>query len=297
MQSVVSYPDRGRWGDNRYRGNCSGRLIEDIIRQYKVDNLCDFMVGGGTTEDVCRDMEVEGTYADLNRGYDMMTMDIPARAGNIFWHPPYGSMITYSDNMYSAKEIEDRYGFDPRVNDLSRCRDWDDFIRKLNWCCMKQFAALDKGGRMFILMGDWKQKGRLYSMLTDIAKPGTMEQIIIKMQHNCTSDSNTYSNMNFVPIVHEYLLVLRKGQGLIVPVEYAVKRSLDMRDSMGATWRDVVHAVLEDEGREMSLSELYEAIAPYRKAKVNANWQAKVRQTVQDERYFKRTSRGHYEAA
>lgn len=144
MQSVVSYPDRGRWGDNRYRGNCSGRLIEDIIRQYRVDNLCDFMVGGGTTEDVCRDMKVEGAYADLNRGYDMMTMDIPARAGNIFWHPPYGSMITYSDNMYSAKEIKDRYGFDPRVNDLSRCRDWDDFIRKLNWCCMKQFAALDK---------------------------------------------------------------------------------------------------------------------------------------------------------
>ena len=117
------------------------------------------------------------------------------------------------------------------------------------------------------------------------------------MQYNCISDSNTFSNMNFVPIVHEYLLVLRKDRGLIVPVEYAVKKTIDMRDSMGATWRDVVHAVLEAEGREMSLSELYEAIAPYRKAKANVNWQAKVRQTVQDGRYFKRTSRGHYEAA
>ena len=24
LTSVVSYPDRGPWGDNRYPGNCSG---------------------------------------------------------------------------------------------------------------------------------------------------------------------------------------------------------------------------------------------------------------------------------
>lgn len=35
-------------------------------------------------------------------------------------------------------------------------------------------------------------------MLADIAKPGTLEQIIIKMQHNCVSDRNVYTNQNLV---------------------------------------------------------------------------------------------------
>lgn len=32
LTSIVSYPERGEGGSNRYRGNCSPRLIEDLIR-------------------------------------------------------------------------------------------------------------------------------------------------------------------------------------------------------------------------------------------------------------------------
>ena len=210
MKSVVSYENRdNRYGNNKYRGNCSGKLIEDLVQQYKIHQLSDYMVGGGTTEDVCREKKIPGTFLDLNRGFDMMTMDIPDRPENIFWHPPYGGMIIYSDQMYKADDIIRKYGFDPRKNDLSRAKDWDDFVRKMNYCMLKQFSSLEKGGRMFVLMGDWKQKGKLYSMLCDIAKPGTLEQIIIKMQHNCMSDNNTYSNHNFVPICHEYVKIGR----------------------------------------------------------------------------------------
>ena len=80
MQSIVSYPDRGVYGRNTYRGNCSGLLIKDIIQQYKLQGLSDFMVGSGTTEDVVREAGIRGDFADLNRGYDMMSMDIPTRA-------------------------------------------------------------------------------------------------------------------------------------------------------------------------------------------------------------------------
>lgn len=298
MKSIVSYPDRGNFGKNSYRGNCSGRLIEDIISQYKVRQLSDFMVGSGTTEDVCSSHHIPGTFLDLNRGYDMMNMDIPERSENIFWHPPYGSMITYSDNMYKASDIIKKYGFDPRINDLSRCKDWDDFVSKMNHCMLKQFTSLEKGGRMFVLMGDWKQKGKLYSMLADIAKPGTLEQIIIKAQHNCMSDSNTYSNMNFVPIVHEYLMVVRKDSSLIIPVMMNVRKTLDMRKSQNATWRDIIIAVVENSGKSgMSLAEIYEEVKNSPKTKANPNWQAKVRQTLQDERYFTRINRGEYTRA
>ena len=296
MRSVVSYPDRGNYGKSSYRGNCSGRLIEDIIDQYHLKSLSAFMVGSGTAEDVVRKRGLTGYFTDLSRGYDMLSMDIPERSDAIFWHP-YHDIIVYSGNMYSSEKVETQYGYNLEADDLSRCRSWDDFVKKMNYCMLKQFTSLEKGGRMFVLMGDIKKKGVLYSMLAGIAKPGTLEQIIIKMQHNCVSDRNTYSNQNFVPIVHEYLMVCRKDSGLIIPVMMTVRKDVDMRDSLGTTWRDTVLAVLQERGREMTLGEFYEELAPYKKAKANPNWQAKVRQTVQDSRYFRRTARGCYAAA
>jgi len=33
MDSVISYKDRGPYGNNSYRGNCSGYVIKDLIQQ------------------------------------------------------------------------------------------------------------------------------------------------------------------------------------------------------------------------------------------------------------------------
>lgn len=297
MKSIVSYPERGEGGKSTYRGNCSPKLIEDIIAQYRVKGLSDFMVGGGTTEDVCKALGVQGVFLDLNRGFDMISMDIPERSQNIFWHPPYDSIITYSDVMYSAADIEKRYGFDPRVNDLSRCKNYEAFVQAMNYCCVKQFSALEKGGRMFVLMGDIKKRGKLYSMLADIIKPGTLEQIIIKTQHNCFSDSTYYSNRNWVPIVHEYLMVLRKDASLIIPVKYTKDSQLDMRDMKVSTWRDVVASVMENYGTTMTLEELYQKIEGHRKTKENHHWKEKIRQTLQRSKIFVNVERGKWQLA
>ena len=296
MNSIVSYPERGEGGKNTYRGNCSPKLIEDIINQYKIKSLSDFMVGGGTTEDVCKRLGVQGTYLDLNRGFDMMTMDIPVRPDNIFWHPPYDDIVIYSDKMYSAADIERRYGFDPRENDLSRCANWEEFVKNMNICMMKQFAALKKGGRMFVLMGDIKKKGKLYSMLTDIVKPGTLEQIIIKTQHNCFSDNTYYSNRNFVPIVHEYLMVVKKDSSLIIPVKHTKDTQLDMRDMKVSTWRDTLIAIMENYGSTMTLDELYAKMEGHKKTANNPHWKEKIRQTLQiNEKHFRNVERGKWQ--
>lgn len=300
MQSIVSYPDRGPWGKNSYRGNCSGYLIQDIINQYHLRGLSDFMVGSGTTEDVVREQGIRGDFADLNRGYDMMSMDIPSRAENIFWHPPYHSMITYSNAQYRASDVEKATGLSAETilsDDLSRCANWDEFVKKMNYCMMKQFSALEKGGRMFVLVGDMKKQGKLYSMLCDILKPGTLEQVVIKAQHNCWSDRQTYSNNNFVPIVHEYLIVTRKDAGLIVPVSWGNRKVYDMKNFGDMSWRDLVFSVIEDHGGKMSLQELYDALKDSTKAKKNTHWQEKIRQTVQNIKHFVRTERGAYALA
>lgn len=307
--TICSYPERGKWGKNTYRGNCSGKIIEDIITTpcyhildktgKAIARLSDYMVGSGTTEEVCRDYKVDGTFLDLNRGFDMMTMDIPERAENIFWHPPYGNMITYSDKMYSAQGIIDKYGFDPRVNDLSRNKDWNDFVKKMNYCCYKQYLSLEKGGRMFILMGDWKQKGKLYSMLVDICKPGTIEQIIIKAEHNCVSDGNTYTNRNFVPIQHEYLLVLRKDEAFLIPCKLTKDTKNKITQFQNATWRSIVAAILESFDRPLALKEIYDAVRDSAKAKCegNNNVEAKIRQTLQTCKEFARVGEGVYQMA
>lgn len=300
MESIVSYPDRGQYGRNSYRGNCSGLIIKDVIQQYKLKGLSDFMVGSGTTEDVVREVGIRGDFADLNRGYDMLSMDIPNRAENIFWHPPYGSMIRYADSQYKASDVERATGLSAetiRRNDLSSFTDWNEFVKMMNYCMMKQFTALEKGGRMFVLMGDMKRKGKLYSMLCDILKPGTLEQVIIKAQHNCTSDRQTYSNLNFVPIVHEYLMVVRKDSGLVIPVSWGKTQQYDTRSFGDQSWRDLVYSVIQENGGQMSLQELYDALKDSAKAKRNEHWQEKIRQTVQNIKRFVRTERGTYALA
>lgn len=293
--TIVSYPDRGnQYGSNKWRGNCSGRLIEDIIKQYRLTSLNDYMVGSGTTRDVCEALHIDGSFYDLHSGYDMLSMDIPERAENIFWHPPYHDMILYSDHMYKADEVIKKFGYDPRENDLSRCKDWQDFLKKTNYCMVKQFTALEKGGRMFLLCGDLKRKGKLYSML-DIARPGTLEQIIIKAQHNCWSNNQVYSGKNFVPIAHEYLIVLKKEAALIFPLTMTVEKKMDVRNSQ-ATWRDVIAGVLQDMGNA-TLDEIYHMVENSVKCRNNSNWQAKVRQTLQLHKEFVNVERGVWKYA
>lgn len=299
MQSIVSYPDRGSYGRNNYRGNCSGLLIKDIIAQYHIKGLSDFMVGSGTTEDVVREAGLRGCFADLNRGFDMVSMDIPERAENIFWHPPYHNMIVYSGKQYDIKQVEAATGLAAETilaNDLSRCKSWEEFVKMMNYCMMKQFSALEPGGRMFVLVGDMKRRGALYSMIRELICPGTMENIIIKAQHNCWSDRQSYSG-NFVPIIHEYLLVTRKDKSLVVPVSWGTSKEYDMRSFGDQSWRDLVYAVIQDNGGKMSLQELYDALKDSAKAKRNAHWQEKIRQTVQNVKNFVRTERGCYTLA
>jgi hypothetical protein len=298
MKSIVSYPDRGQGGNNKYRGNCSPLLLEDLFLQFKPKQISDYMVGGGTTEDVAKKMGIHSNCYDLNRGFDLMTMDIPERPENIFWHPPYADIVTYSDVMYKAGDIIQAYGFDPRKSDLSRIEKWDDFVKALNYCMMKQFVALQKGGRMAVLVGDIKKKGKLYSMIFELVKPGTLENVVVKAQHNCWSDGVHYSGKPFIPIVHEYMLIIRKDAPLIFEVQQTKKRMVDVRELKNATWRDIVAAVIEDLGGEAPLSKIYEAVLSFKRAEDYPTIEEKIRQTVRiNPKTFISVSRGVYALA
>ena len=292
LTSIVSYPERGVGGNNQYRGNCSPKLIEDLVGFFKPTEICDYMCGSGTTKAAAEKMGIRSHLYDLHSGFDIMNCEIKERPEFIFWHPPYWDIIKYSDVMYKAKDVEERYGYDPRKFDLSRIQNWDQFVESMNYAMMKQFTALEKGGRMAVLMGDIKKKGKLYSMISEIIKPGTLENIIIKTQHNCFSDNVQY-NGKFIPILHEYVLIVRKDNPLLIPIIQVKKKDVDIRDMEGASWRDIVAAVLEQHDDAVSLESLYQEIEPYKKTKTNQWWKEKIRQTLQiNPKYFLRTGRG-----
>lgn len=295
LTSIVSYPERGKGGRNSYRGNCSPKLIEDLIGFYHPKMICDYMSGSGTTKAAADTMGVASRTYDLHSGFDILQCEIPERPEFIFWHPPYWDIVVYSDKMYSAKAVEQQYGYDPKKSDLSRITDWNDFVKAMNYAMMKQYSVLERGGRMAVLMGDIKKRGRLYSMLSEIVKPGTLENIIIKVQHNCFSDKTSYSG-KFIPILHEYVMIVRKDSALIVPMMVTEKREADIRDLSEATWRDVIMAVMEPCKEAVSLAYLYKQIESHGKAKENKWWREKIRQTLQyNPKQFEHTGRGMWQ--
>ena len=301
--SIISFPDRGPWGDKKYRGNCSGYVHKGLIEQYHVHSLGEVFAGSGTGSDVCRDLKIPYCGLDLNpnpirkdiiSGYNVLTDDIPDEFYGkemVFMHPPYGEEIgiPYAGSQWKAPNIEEL-----KKQDLGQMP-WPAFIQALNFVVMKFYASLDKGARMAILMGDVKRKGKLYSMLCDIVKPGQLEQVIIKAQHNCWSDSNSYSNRNFVPIEHEYILVLKKAAEYIVDFSLPKQYQSDIRDLSTATWKDVINAVMEHLNGKASLEQIYAELEGHKRCSTCVDWKAKVRQTLQ--KYCVPVERGVWAAA
>lgn len=286
LTSIMDYPERGNWGDSRYRGNCSGHVIKGLLEHYKPKQFMEIFAGGGTGFDVAKELGYESSvHLDLNPrwgGFNVLTDEIPEGTDFTFLHPPYHDIIQYSGKMWGESHPDD----------LSRCPTYDDFIKKLDWVHAKVYASLRNGGRMAVLVGDCRRSGEYFSIIKDMVYIGKLESHLIKIQHNCVSDRKAYGG-NFIPILHEHLLVFRKNDVWLVPVSVTKKTVLDMRNSDALTWRDVVQAAMESQGkRDVTLNDLYAAIEPTKKASKNSHWKEKIRQTLQLHSEFESVERG-----
>lgn len=200
--SVLSYPERGPYGDNKYRGNTTGYLIRDLILEFReegieINKVLDPMEGSGTTGDVCREMGIDYTGLDLKDGFDLVNDEIPDQGYDfVFIHPPYYKMIKYSD--------------DPR--DLSNKTKYSEFLWDLNLCLLKCWSSLRTGGLLILQIGDMRKAGKYYFMASDINfKPFALKNVLIKRQHNVRSSGFSYGKKRFIPIKHEFVLVWQKN--------------------------------------------------------------------------------------
>lgn len=289
--SVVSYPSRGHFGDAKYRGNCTGLIVRDFWGTYhskKGGLACDPSIGGGTSVDVAKEMDLRFKGTDLHQGFNLLLDDFSSflreEAHTCWWHPPYADMVQYSNNMW---------GDEPHKWDMSRMN-MVDFTEALELAIMNIHGAVEKGGHYGILMGNLRRNGEYYNLasLVERVSPGRLTDEIVKIQHNCVSDSRQYRG-NIVRIAHERLLVFKKTSHELFFLATVEMRAAAMR---GITWRAAIRKLLLG-GKTMHLSEIYKAIEPFARTRDNSNYDAKCRQILQDPRYFERVSPGTYRLA
>lgn len=293
MQSIVSYPDRGKWGKSNWRGNTSGHIIKDLIGYYQPKVFVDPAEGGGTSRDVARDLvesgyDIEYHGFDLSKGFNLLADSLAesiggSRADLIFFHPPYDRIIPYSGNMWG----------EPHPDDLSRCADYEEFLMKMRVAMQNIYDAVRAGANYSILIGDIRQQGKFTSIQADLIQlaPGTLEAVVIKAQHNMVSNRRSYTG-KFVPIIHEYLLNFRKEAAVFGMVDSTLQISRRLQALARANWRATVYAALRTLGGKASLPDIYKTIeetAPD-KTRRRPNWQARIRAELQSS--FKPVARG-----
>lgn len=278
MNSVVSYPDRGPWGDARWRGNTSGYIIKDLIEHFRPQLFLDVCEGSGTSRDVCRDLGVEYVGLDLHMGVDFtrdyILSHLPRPADIAFSHPPYADIIPYSGNVWATS---------PVPGDTSHCTTIEEFLEKSQVMLQNQREATREGGHYVTLVGDIRQRGVFRSLQADFIDLMPKEElvsVVIKLQHNVRSAAKRYGG-RFIPILHEYMLVWQKSAMSLFAVSWEM--AVQKQQQLAATWRTAIRIALMRLGGQASLDLIYnevKKVAGHLIAK-NPSWKAKIRQQLQ----------------
>ena len=235
--------------------------------------------GSGTSRQVCNELGIEYQGFDIHQGFDytnnLILDQLPYPADMVFSHPPYHNMIGYTKNEH----------------DTSRCKSVDEYLSKSQLMLLNQREATKDGGIYTTLIGDQRKNGLYYSYQSDFIQlmpKNELLNVVIKLQHNCTSNNKVYSGQ-FIPIMHEYLLIWRKK-----PVNFwqvCLDLVVKTNSIISSTWRNLVRLVMM-KLKESNLINIYAQVEALAANLIitNINWKAKIRQIMQ--KYQTQVTRG-----
>lgn len=280
--SILSFPERGPWGDARYPGNSSGFVMLELLAALKPGFVIDVTAGSGTNVELCNNFGIRVLGLDLKDGFNALKESVLGRAGepaDLTWsHPPYWDVKRYSDN----------------PDDLCACANEDEFLDKLHVLLLNQREATRPGGHYATLIGDRRKNGLYSSYQADCITRmprDELKSVVIKTQHNISSARTSYA-LHYPLVAHEYLLVWRRAERSL----YNLWRTLVTQTHrvLDGTWKALVHNVLIQLGDASSLTDIYAEVAETApEARSKTHWQAKVRQTLYAHpAVFRRADRG-----
>ncbi|RLF42759.1 MAG: DNA methylase [Thermoplasmata archaeon] len=239
--TVWSFPNRGNWATHylnaRYRGNWAPEVARNLILKYTQpgDTVMDQMVGSGTTAIECKLLGRNCIAVDINPdaimvtrdrldfSYNTLDQDFPkitiktyigdARNLNLIkdesidliaTHPPYASIIPYSNNRVEG--------------DLSRLRKVSDFVKEMKKIAEESYRVLKPGKHCAILIGDTRRHRHYipvaFRVMQAFLDAGfILKEDIIKLQWHMKSTRERWGGRyDFYKIAHEHLFVFRKPE-------------------------------------------------------------------------------------
>ena len=206
---------RGMQGDQAYRGATPSHVVWNVVSRWSQPGelVVDPMCGSGTTIDVARELgrEVRGFdvapyRADIQKG-DARELPLPAgRADLVFFDPPYGDHIRYSD--------------DPRC--IGKLSAYDErFYAALDRVVGEAHRVLRKGGHLAIFVCDYFEKKHGFAPVgfacfDALARRFTPVDVIAVVRHAKTLEMGNYHKAadegGFFLRGFSYLLVGRKDR-------------------------------------------------------------------------------------
>ncbi|MDQ2088140.1 DNA methyltransferase [Herbivorax sp. ANBcel31] len=230
-KTMWSFPTRGSWATHKgfYSGNWSPYIPRNIIIRYSKegDIILDQFLGSGTTLIECKLLNRNGVGIDINPksikiAKDKLNFDFKSSCSHdilegdaknlsliqsnsidlICTHPPYANIIKYSENIRE---------------DLSQY-DIVEFLVHMGRVANESYRVLKQNKFCAIMIGDIRKNKNIQPlgfnvMQTFINVGFTLKEIIIKEQHNCTSNKywSKRRNLDFLLISHEYLFIFYKS--------------------------------------------------------------------------------------
>jgi hypothetical protein len=200
LTTLISIPERGRFGNANYRGNYAGEVLAKLVRFLQANGIkrpyiYDPMVGGGTSRDVATALQLPHIVDDIHNGFDVVNDDFHDTGFDLtMLHYPYWKMIDYATDL--PKELQGK--------DMSRMK-WREFIEAVSHV---NYKAAAHSRFVAVLVGDIAINGGIKSIQREMAWPGQTVRHMIKVQHNAMSYRKQYTG-KFIPIVTEHLLLFR----------------------------------------------------------------------------------------
>ena len=109
ITSILSYPERGSGGDNRYRGNCSPKLIADLLGFFRPAQVCDYMCGSGTTADAAASLGMNGwqqlRFVIAPQALRLMAPPLAGQCISVFKETALASAISLPELTFQSLEV------------------------------------------------------------------------------------------------------------------------------------------------------------------------------------------------
>lgn len=208
LTSLYHNSEAGHYGSRRYPGNCGGNLIRDLLLYFRPRLVLDPMTGSGTCAEVCRELRVDCRSGDIHEGFDatsaesMQQLAAGGLADFVWAHPPY-----WRQKLYAA---------DGR--DLSRAPTLSEFLERYALFIEAVAGVLRPGGRLAILMGDYRDRDAGFVPLVYHTKRLAFEAglrqcctDIIRFSHGASSSRKIYRSA-FIPGLHDVCMIFEKDR-------------------------------------------------------------------------------------